>query len=71
VGIGVDAVLAWDPLTNRDHGPPFGKTGAQFPVFYQAFTQTIEPLGDLLTRMARHIFCTLVYLDPGDDAGLV
>ena len=62
-----DAVLARDPVADRDHGAPLGEPRAELAVLREALAQAVEALGDLLARRERERLRALVDLDPGDD----
>ncbi len=68
VGVGVDTISARDMVADGDHGPPFGKPGAEADVFLDPRRQAVQAFGDLLIRGSRERLGAGVHLNAGDDA---
>src|SRR4029450_13583255 len=69
--MGLDAIIAWSPRSDVDHGPPFAELGAKAAIFDQPLAQAIEPLRNPLALIAGEWLSALVHFDAGQLAGLL
>ena len=67
VGVGVDAVLTGDPVTDGDHRSPLCEPRPQFVIFIQAIAQSIQTFRDFLIRRTCQGLRTFVHFDAGND----
>ena len=67
VGVGVEAVVRGDAVTDGDDGAPLGELGAELDVLREAVAQAVEPLGDGLTFGSGEGLGAHVDLDAGVD----
>src|SRR5664280_2057001 len=68
--IGSDAAPAWQSIANRNHGAPFGKTGAHLKVFSEAVAQSVETFGHSFTGMRCQLLGSCVHFDSRSDSRL-
>ncbi|HVC89900.1 MAG TPA: hypothetical protein VND66_04670, partial [Acidobacteriaceae bacterium] len=60
--------LPVDAPVDGNHRSPLGKTGAHFRVFSEAVAQSVQLFGDFLSAVARHVLCTGVNFNAGNDS---
>ena len=68
VGVRPDAVLARNPLADRDHGAPLREACTQPAVLFEPVPQTVESLRDRLALRERERLGARVDFDPRDHA---
>jgi hypothetical protein len=62
-----DAVLARNPVADRDHRTPLGEARTQLTVLGESLAQAVEALGDRLALRVRERLGARVDLDAGND----
>ena len=68
MGVGVDTISARDMVADGDHGPPFGKPGAEADVFLDPGRKTVQALGEFFALRTGQFLGAGVHLNAGDDA---
>ena len=66
--VGFHATWAGKAVCDGQHRAPLGETSPHPGVFGQAFAQSVQAFGDLLSRMAGHVLGPEIHLDPGNDS---
>ncbi len=67
VRVGDDAIVRGEALSDGDYSAPLGEACPELSVLSKSFAESIETLGDFLTRKASEVSCSRVHLDSRQD----
>ena len=68
MGVGFQPKAGREPVSDGNHGPPFGELCPHLPVFRQALAQAVQAFGDLFPLETGQFLGPLVHLDARQDA---
>ncbi len=68
IRVGLDAASAGNAIAQGKHRAPLGKAGTHLKILLEADTQSVQTLGDFLSRVTGHVLGTDVNLDAGNDS---
>ncbi len=67
VGVGVEAGLAGNAITDGDHGPPLGETSAQLAILSQPVAQAVQALGHFFAGKAGQVLGPGINFNPRNN----